>query len=118
MKLVHDCLDKQVVDKNGRKVGRVDGLVIHVSPGHQPKVAYIELGSVTQAARLHARLGRWALAIARRWGRAKSNPYRIPWARIGAIGENVEIALSAEATPGFAWERWLRQHVVRRIPGA
>jgi hypothetical protein len=26
--------------------------------------------------------------------------------------------LDAEETPAFAWERWLREHIVEKIPGS
>ena len=71
MNLVRDCLDKQLRDREGRKMGRVDGLVMELDGEAQPRVTFIEVGAVAQAARLHPRLGRWVAALARRWGRAE-----------------------------------------------
>ena len=118
MNLVRDCLDKQLLDREGRKMGRVDGLVMELDDEAQPRVTFVEVGAVTQAARLHPRLGRWVAALARKWGRAASDPYRIPWAQVVPTGNDVTVGVNAEETPALAWERWLRAHVIGRIPGA
>lgn len=119
MDLIRDCLDKQLLDRNGHKMGRVDGLIMELTgDGEQPRVTFVEVGAVTQATRLHPRLGRLVAALARRWGRAESDPYRIPWARVVPTGDDVTVGLLAEETPALAWERWLRAHVIGRIPGA
>lgn len=118
MDLARDCLDKQLIDLNGRHMGRVDGIVIEIEGDAQPRVAFIETGVVTQAARLHPAFGRWAARLARRWGKAVGDPYRIPWSEITATGVNVTAGVEAEKTPAFAWERWLRAKIVGRIPGA
>jgi sporulation protein YlmC with PRC-barrel domain len=118
MDLARDCLDKQLVDLNGRHMGRVDGIVIEIEGDGQPRVSFVEVGVVTQASRLNTALGRWAARAARRWGRAGGDPYRIPWSEITATGVNVTAGVEAEKTPAFAWERWLRAKIVGRIPGA
>ena len=63
MDLVRDLLDKKVVDRNGREMGRVDRIVLDVREGAPPRVAAFEIGPSALAARLGARLGRWAAAI-------------------------------------------------------
>jgi hypothetical protein len=118
MDLARDVLDKQLVDLNCRHMGRVDGIVIVVEGDEQPRVAFVEAGVVTQAARLHPRLGRLAARLAKRWGAAESDPYRIPWSKIVPTGVNVTAGVEAEQTPAFAWEKWLRAKIVGRIPGA
>jgi sporulation protein YlmC with PRC-barrel domain len=118
MELVRDCLDKQLVDLNGRPMGRVDGIVIAFGEGEQPRAAFVEVGMVTQAARLHPALGRWAARLAKRWGAAENDPYRVPWSEVTATGVSVTLGVEAEKTEAFAWERWLRAKVIGRIPGA
>jgi hypothetical protein len=118
MNLARDCLDKQLIDRNGRKMGRVDGLIMTLDGNSQPRITHVELGAVTQAARLHPRLGRWVAALARKWGRARSDPFRIAWAEVVPTGNDVTCGVEAEQTPALAWELWLREHVIGRIPGA
>lgn len=118
MDLARDCLDSQLVDRNGRHMGRVDGIIIEIEDDEQPRVAFIETGVVTQASRLHPRLGRFVARLAKRWGKAGSDPYRIPWSQVTPTGVNVTAGVEAESTPALAWERWLRAKVIGRIPGA
>ena len=118
MRLIRDVLDKQLVDAQGHKMGRVDGIVIEFAADKQPRVTFIEVGAVTQYRRVSARLSRFVAACARRWGREHPDPYRIPWAKVVPTGIDVTVDTEAEETPALAWERWLRARVVGRIPGA
>lgn len=56
-------------------------------------------------------------ALERRWGAKRSEPFRIPWLQVRDIGINVEVDVSAEETLALAWEKWLREKVIERIPG-
>jgi sporulation protein YlmC with PRC-barrel domain len=118
MDLARDCLDSQLVDLNCRHMGRVDGIIIEIEEGKPPRVAFVESGVVTQAARLHPRLGRLVARLAKRFGVAESDPYRIPWSEVTPTGVNVTVGVEAEQTPAFAWEKWLRAKIIGRIPGA
>ncbi len=118
MDLARDCLDNELRDRDGAIVGRVDGIVIALAGKAQPRVVAIELGAVTLARRLHPRVGDWVRRAARRWGKAKPDPYRLPWEALAKVGDDWRVDVRADQTPGRAWERWLAEHVVGRIPGA
>jgi len=107
MDLVRDCLDKLLEDSNKRRMGRVDGIILDVEDGRQPRVAYIEVGVKTVMNRLSRRLASLA-----------GEPYRIPWGKV-KVGLNQVVAdVEAEKTPALEWELWLRKKVIGRIPGA
>ena len=112
--LVADVLDKQIVDAKKHKLGKVDGLVIVLREGKPPRVAYIECGAPVLA----RRLGRWcerlALALNRRFGVRDEPRYRIAWSKVTKIDINVEV--DVDEHPLLAWEEWLREHIVERIP--
>ncbi|MGE5465674.1 MAG: hypothetical protein ACM3RQ_00710 [Methanocella sp.] len=116
MLLARDVLDKQLVDKSGRPMGRVDGIVIAFRPGTRPEVKAIELGSVVVARRLHPRIGRWVLRLARRYH--WNGIYRIPWHRIAVGRRGLRADLAAERTRALKVERWLRDEIIARIPGS
>lgn len=118
MFLVRDMLDKQLVDRGGKPLGRIDGIVIRTEPGARPRVYAAELGPLVNARRLHPRIGRWVAAIARRLGQRRPRPYRIPWAKLTRRENDVKADVTAERTRAYSWERWLRAHVIGRIPGA
>ncbi len=119
MYLVHDILDKQVVDQSGTKMGRVDGLVLTGRAGAPPHIAFIEMGATTLAQRLPRWLGRPIELLAKRFGAKQGEPYRIPWERVQRIGKTeIEFHIDARRATAYATERWLRDHVICRIPGS
>ncbi|UCI10523.1 hypothetical protein [Mesorhizobium sp. B1-1-8] len=119
MQLLRDILDKQVVDRENVKVGKVDGLVAELRPGKPPRVIAIELGSIALARRLGPRPGRWTARLAARLsGKRQARPHRIAWNKLRDIGVDIEFDIDVRRTRIFAWQDWLREHVVGRIPGA
>ncbi len=121
MDVIRDVLDHQLVDNNQVKMGRVDGIVIELRDGYPPRLAYIEVGLPSLARRLHPRLERWVAALQSKWGARQGESFRIPWSQVRDFnvgGIDIEVDLEAEATPALAWEEWLREHVIKRIPGA
>ena len=105
MRLIRDVLDNQLVDRNGTKIGRADGIVIEIRPGAPPKIVSIETGCVTKARRIHPALAAWLT----RW----SEPYRIPWKLVRDVG--IDLDLDARNTPLLNIEMRL-QKLLRRIP--
>jgi sporulation protein YlmC with PRC-barrel domain len=119
MKLVRDIMDKQLVDKNQAKMGKVDGLVLALQSGKPPVVSCIEIGGITLARRLGKRTERFVRLLKRRWGGPRSQqPYRVPWRQVRDIGIDIELALDVRETPVHDWQDWLRNKVIRRIPGS
>jgi sporulation protein YlmC with PRC-barrel domain len=117
MELARDLLDKQVVDCEETKMGRVDGLVLELREGKPPRVDHLELGSGVLARRLHPRIERWVDALRRRIGVQKTGRYRVPWSEVQeVVPYHVKLDVKALDTPMFAWERWLRRHVIDHIP--
>jgi hypothetical protein len=51
-------------------------------------------------------------------GPKNDQPLEVPWSKVLKIGVDVKVDLDAEQTPATAWEHWIRQHIIGRIPGA
>jgi sporulation protein YlmC with PRC-barrel domain len=118
MDLIRDVLDKQLVDRHGQPMGKVDGIVVEFGDEGPPRVAYIEVGVLTQARRLHPRLEKWVTGLMKRLGAQSDESFRIPWSKVIPTGIDVTVGVEAEETPALALELWLRKRVVGRIPGA
>lgn len=116
--LVRDVLDNQLVDRDKRRMGKVDGLVMTLRKDKPPRVTCIEVGASTLGYRLHHRVGRWVEEIGRRWGIRRGKAFRIAWSKVQDIGIDVRVDLKAEETPALDWEKWLREKIVERIPGS
>src|SRR4029079_14233173 len=109
----------ELVDRNGTYRGRVDGVVLHLEEGEQPQVDCFELGFVVLARRVRPRLEKLVEALRRRFPVRKGAVQIVPWSVVGEIDKHqVGVDIDAYDTPAFAWERWLRDRVVKRLPGA
>jgi len=115
VRLGHDLLDNQVVDRREVALGKVDGVILRVEDGAPPRVVAIELGAAVAAHRLHRRLGRWldAAVRRRRWPIGRT---RIPWSRVIGVDVDVRVDVDGDRTRVRALERWLRARVIARIP--
>ncbi|MFL4969527.1 MAG: hypothetical protein ACJ8FU_21155 [Xanthobacteraceae bacterium] len=119
MHLIHDVLDKQILDRHGRKLGRVDGLVIEIDDGGPPRILGLETGAVALACRLGPRIGGWVARVAERLGgRRHAAAFRIPWAAVTDVGRDVEVSVDITETPMWDWQNWLNRKIIGRIPGA
>ena len=117
MELVHDLLDKEVLDRNGREMGRVDGIVVEVRDGAPPRIAGIEIGPAVLAFRVLPVLGRWMAGLEVALGIAEGRPLRIPFSDILDIREHVKVDRAIGETSAATIDRAVRS-IVSRIPGS
>jgi sporulation protein YlmC with PRC-barrel domain len=117
MHLVADVLDQQVLDKTGKRAGRVDGIVLEVREGKPPLITHVEVSPITLLARLNRRLAERYARWDQRLGKGRGVPFRIPWSRLEQTGKAWRFDTDAEDTPILALEDWLRVKIVERIPG-
>ena len=116
--LVRDVLDKLLVDRDEQPVGRVDGIVLVIeSDDLQPRLDGIESGTRTLARRIGGRFARWLEYCVRFAGLRWKQPVRVDWSKVNSIGKELKLDICAENSPLTASERWLRDHIIRRIPG-
>lgn len=117
MDLFRDCLDEPVVDRNKKRVGRVDGIILKLGPDGPPRVAYIEVGVITLADRVSPWLRTKIVGVMRRLGIA-TDRYRIAWGKLQVGVNEVAADVEAKQTAALELELWLRKKVIGRIPGA
>jgi sporulation protein YlmC with PRC-barrel domain len=115
--VVRDLLDKRIVDRNGREIGRVDSIVLEVRDGAPPRIAALEIGPAVLAFRIHAILGRIVSAIEHAFGVDEGRPLRIPVGKILDISDHVKVDVAAGQTAAATVEQHLRRWV-SRIPGS
>lgn len=115
--LVRDVLDKKVVDRNGREMGRADSLVVELREGAPPRVVGLELGPAVLARRIHPTLGRWIAGLEYALGIAEGRPLRIPFSEILEIDDVVKVDRAVGETAAATFEQRLRKWV-GSIPGS
>lgn len=116
--LIRDLLDEQLVDRNRRPMGKVDGLVLDFTREGRPRLAALEVGPTALSRRISPRLERLIGRVVRGLGVSDGKPERFDPAKIVHFGNEIELDVDAEPTKAYAWERWLREHFVSRIPGS
>lgn len=118
LQLVHDVLDAQLMDRLGRKIGRVDSLVLALEEGRPPRVATILIGGPERA----RRIGRWAVALShmlRAVGRVRrAGVSAIPFDAVRCIGDTIKLDVDGDELEAGHLEGWLAEHFIRRIPGS
>jgi hypothetical protein len=117
--LARDVLDKQLIDRDGTKMGRVDGLVLLLDDDGRPRLDHMQLGFVVLARRVHPRLEKWLEKIRERWSVRKVARQVVEWEKVTELTTgHIKVDLLARETPAFDWERWLRDKIVMHLPGA
>jgi sporulation protein YlmC with PRC-barrel domain len=115
MDLVRDVLDKQLIDRAGKKMGKIDGLILEQRSG-ELHVAFLELGGGALARRLHPRLASLLRGLSRAIGVNDGEPFRIPWSKVLQLDVSMQVDVEVEETPAYAWERLLRERLLSWVP--
>jgi len=118
IRLFRDVLDNQIIDRNGRQGGKVDGIVAELRSDGRLELVAIECGMAELTRRLHPRLGDLVAALGRRMGIRGEETHRIPLSKVRNVGINVDVDFDATTTPIYDWEHWLRRRVFGWIPGS
>ena len=118
-----ELLDHQLRDRDGRLCGKVDDLELTRSDDGELYVTALLSGPGTLLVRLGGgRLGRWFERFRRETGAhghsGTEDTGRIPMALVHQIGPVIDVAVSADELASSQSERWVRQHIIGRIPGS
>ena len=118
MRLVRDVLDKKLIDAAGSEIGRVDGITLEVPDNGPPRMVSLEMGGEILAARVARWLVRPTRWIADRFGPRRDPVVRVEWNHVKQMGRDLRLGLLAGDTQALAWEHWLVEHFIGRIPGS
>ena len=114
--LVRDLLDNQLVDRDKRNLGKIDGIALHVAQGKQPRVTHLESGALILARRLGPRFEHFVAFMTRHFGVRKNPVFRVPWSKVTKTGIDIYIDIDGVKSDAFAWEHWLDDHLIGRLP--
>src|SRR3954466_8626469 len=114
-----NLLDRQILDREGRPVGKVDDVEITYDDAGTPSVSALLIGQQALGRRIGGTLGGWIARTARQLSDAPDRPpIRIGTDLIAEITSAVNLSVSRDMLPGPPLETWLRDHLIGRIPGA
>lgn len=109
-------LDRQIVDRDGEFVAKVDDLEFERGADGTLYIAKIMVGSRALGPRLRGRLGVWMRSIGERLS-TDAIP-TIDFALVTDIGSEVKVSASRDDLDAAPLEEWVRDHVISRIPGS
>ena len=115
--LVRDVLDKQVLDPDGCKVGKVDGIVLQSRANRPPRVIAMEISQSAAWRQVYRRLGDLADWLRARFEPGQNRPPRILFDHFVRGGIDVHIDIPWKRTRALVWEDWLEDRLIARIPG-
>ncbi|WP_433362601.1 PRC-barrel domain-containing protein [Actinoplanes sp. CA-142083] len=114
-----DLLDRQIVDRDGEPVGKVDDVELTYDENGVPRVTGLLLGQQALGERIGGGLGRWISAIARRMSEPPDQPpIRIAYDLVAKVDSAVHLSVARELLPEPPLETWVRDHLIGSIPGA
>ncbi len=117
--LQRDLLDRQIVRSDGALLGKVDDLELTEDEHGVVHVTALLVGPDPLSRRLRGWPGEWLGSIARRLdSRPTPGVRRLDMALVVEVGSAVKVALPDGAEPVSVLESWVRDHVIRRIPGS
>ncbi|RGC66053.1 hypothetical protein C5N14_26150 [Micromonospora sp. MW-13] len=119
MQLGRQLLDRQIVDRDGRLVGKVDDVEFGIDTDGVPYVRAVLSGQVALGQRMGGRIGRFLVAVAD-WfvDSSPAAPMRIPYPLVERVDSAVRLRVRLDELPGSPVEDWLRRHLIDRIPGS
>jgi hypothetical protein len=97
MDVARDVLDEAVVDRDGRPMGRVDGVLIAVRPRCPPTLSAILIGPSVLGHRVHPLLGRLISAVEHALG-LFGRPVEIGFDRVTQVDGEIIVDLPASDT--------------------
>ncbi|MQA95760.1 MAG: hypothetical protein GEV11_14310 [Streptosporangiales bacterium] len=110
-------LDRQILDRDGTDVGKVDDLELDCpDDGGPPVVDALLCGAAALGPRLAGGLGRWWRRILQRVEPGEPEPARILMSDVAELGTAVRLDKPGPEVAG-AVEKWLRDHIIAKIPG-
>jgi sporulation protein YlmC with PRC-barrel domain len=110
-------LDRQVLDRDGQDVGKVDDVELTIDESG-PRIKALLVGPLALGPRLGGWLGTCVTGIASRLHPdSEPGPIRIPYDLVQRVDAAIVLSVRRELLPEPQVETWLRQHLIGRIPG-
>jgi sporulation protein YlmC with PRC-barrel domain len=117
---VLELLDRQLVDRDGYLMGKVDDLELEVAdePGARPVVTAILSGTGALAGQIGGDAGAWLAAVERRLSQSHSESSRIPFELVLSVESAIAVGASRRELETNRGEKWANDVIIAKIPGA
>jgi sporulation protein YlmC with PRC-barrel domain len=110
-----DLLDRQIVDRDGVPVGKVDDVELSDDGRY---VTALLTGQRALGGRFGGVLGTLVTSVATRLDVDRAGPRRLGFDLVAKVDSAVHLSIRRELLSPPALEAWLDKHLISRIPGA
>lgn len=112
-----ELLDRQIIDHDGRMLGKVDDLALEEREDGRIVVTALLTGPGALGPRLGGAL---ATIMTGSWARlsGRSGPARIDWSQVASVGIVVTLGVDRMTVKVDGFEDWMRDRIIAAIPGA
>lgn len=110
-------LDRQVVDRDGEPVVKVDDVEFTLDDDGTLRLTALLAGPEALGRRLGGRLGQWVAAVGHRLRPDLAEPPRIPIEDVAEIGDPIRLHAHRDELSFPRSEAWVRERVIDRLPG-
>jgi sporulation protein YlmC with PRC-barrel domain len=109
-------LDRQVVDRDGKMICKVDDVEFDRGADGNLYVAAILVGPRALGRRFRGRLGRWVHGIGERL--ATGDMPRLDMSLVSEIGSAIKLGAARKDLDAAPFEDWVQEKIISRIPGS
>lgn len=106
-------LDAQLLDAEGERMTKVDGVEVELRDGLRPLVQCLLIGPEPLARRVGPRIG-WMVE----WITGGRKEMRIPWEDVKNIGADICLRMTADDDGATRAKTSLGEKVIRKLPGS
>jgi sporulation protein YlmC with PRC-barrel domain len=112
-----ELLDRQILDNDGRMVGKVDDLELEERDDGRVYVTALLSGPGALGPRLGGALD---TLVTSAWSRlsGRTEPARVEWSQVASVGAAVRLAVGRTTVGVDGFETWMRDRVIGAIPGS
>lgn len=112
-----ELLDRQILDNDGRMVGKVDDVELEQRDDGRIYVTALLSGPGALGPRLGGGLG---TIVTSSWSRlsGRSEPARVEWSQVASVETAIRLAVGRTTVALDGFETWMRDRVIAAIPGS
>lgn len=112
-----ELLDRQILDHDGRMVGKVDDVELEQRDDGRIYVTALLSGPGALGPRLGGGLG---TIVTSTWSRlsGRSEPARVEWSQVASVETAIKLAVGRTTVALDGFETWMRDRVIAAIPGS
>jgi len=112
-----ELLDRQILDNEGRMIGKVDDLEIAERDDGRIYVTALLSGPGALGPRFGGGLG---TIVTSTWSRlsGRTEPARVEWSQVATVATAIRLSVGRTTVALDGFETWMRDRVVAAIPGS